>query len=135
MSQAGLQVDQFDAAASGDAKSSRRPTPSGLVARISFSALTVGIGLAVLFGVLFLAVISLRDRSLEARNSQEVIASANRLQTLVIQMESGVRGFVISNKESDLKPWRDAQRQFPGASTTLLRLTDDNPLQYQRSMA
>src|SRR5713101_2499270 len=120
MSQTGLQVEQLEQldAVTGDAESSSRPTSSGLVARISLSAFTVGVGLAVLFAVLFLAIIGLRDRSLEARNSQQVIASANQLQTLVVDMESGVRGFFISGKESDLKPWKDAQRQFPIVSAT-----------------
>jgi signal transduction histidine kinase len=135
MSQTGLQVEQFDALTGGDAQSSTRPTSSGLVARISLSAFTVGIGLAVLFAVLFLAIIGLRDRSLEARNSQQVIATANSLQTLVVDMESGVRGFFITRNESDLKPWKDAQRQFPTVSATLLRLTMDNPLQHERAMS
>jgi two-component system, sensor histidine kinase and response regulator len=135
MSQTGLQVEHFDAATGGDGQSSTRPASSGLVARISLSAFTVGIGLAVLFAVLFLAIIGLRDRSLEARNSQQVIASANQLLTLVVDMESGVRGFFISGKESDLKPWKDAQRQLPTVSATLQRLTKDNPLQHERAVS
>jgi signal transduction histidine kinase len=134
MSQVGLHGEHVDPETGGDDGSRKRPAPSGLVARISFGAFTVGVGLAVFFAVLFLAIISLRDRSLEARNSQQVIANANRLQTLVVDMENGVRGFFISGQESYLKPWKDAQKQFPQTSATLLRLTADNPLQHQRAM-
>src|SRR6478609_3898723 len=60
----------------------------GLLARIAISATIVGAGLAIVFAVLFLAVVSLRHRSVEARNSQQVIATANRVQTLVIDRDA-----------------------------------------------
>jgi signal transduction histidine kinase len=135
MSQVGLHGEHVDPETDGDEGTRKRPAPSGLVARISFGAFTVGVGLAVFFAVLFLAIISLRDRSLEARNSQQVIASANRLQTLVVDMESGVRGFFISRDAKDLAPWKAAQRQFPKASDALIRLTRDNRIQHQRAMS
>ncbi len=135
MSQNGPQGAQLGAETSEVAPVRKRPAPTGLVARISLAAFTVGIGLAVFFAILFLAIISLRDRSLEARNSQQVIASANRLQTLVVELESGVRGFFISGEKKDLAPWKEAQRNFPGAAATLLSLTKDNALQHQRAMA
>jgi signal transduction histidine kinase len=134
MSQDGHQGAQLGAETSEAAPLRKRPAPSGLVARISLAAFTVGIGLAVFFAILFLAIISLRDRSLEARNSQQVIASANRLQTLVVELESGVRGFFISGNENDLAPWKEAQRNFPNASANLLNLTTDNALQHQRAL-
>lgn len=105
---------------------------SGLVGRIAVSALAVGVGLALVFLILFLAIVGLRQRSLEARHSQQVIASANQLQTLVIDLETGLRGFVITDKEADLKPWRDAQRSYPGAMRSLIRLTNDNAVQNTR---
>ncbi|HEX6664441.1 MAG TPA: CHASE3 domain-containing protein, partial [Gaiellaceae bacterium] len=134
MSQNGPQGAQLGAETSEAAPLRKRPAPTGLVARISLAAFTVGIGLAVFFAILFLAIISLRDRSLEARNSQQVIASANRLQTLVVELESGVRGFFISGEKKDLAPYTEAQRNFPYASATLLSLTKDNALQHQRAI-
>src|SRR3954452_20431375 len=92
---------------------------SGLAARIGLSALVVGAGLAVVFLVLFLAITGLRQRSLEARHSQQVIATANQLQTLVIDLETGVRGFAITGDRSDLLPWSRAQRRYPAAIKTL----------------
>ena len=106
---------------------------SGLVARIAVSALTVGVGLALVFIVLFLAITGLRHRSLEARHSQQVIASANQLQTLVIDLETGLRGFVLTDNQRDLKPWRDARRRYPAAVANLIRLTADNPVQNGRA--
>jgi signal transduction histidine kinase len=107
---------------------------SGLVARIAFSAIAVAIGLAIVFGVLFLAIVSLHDRSLEARRSQQVIATANRLQTYVIDLETGARGFALTRDERYLDPWRSAQAQYPGAVATLLDLTKDSPVQHRRAL-
>ena len=107
----------------------------GLFARIAISATVVGAGLAIVFAVLFLAVVSLRHRSVEARNSQQVIATANRVQTLVIDLETGVRGFVITHDERYLDPWRAAQKQYPPTIATLLRLTTDNALQHRRAVS
>jgi signal transduction histidine kinase len=108
---------------------------SGLVARIAVSAVAVAVGLALVFGVLFLAITGLRERSDQARHSQQVIATANRLQTYVIDLETGLRGFIITNEERDLRPWQEAQRRYPEAIKTLLRLTEDNSVQHERALA
>jgi signal transduction histidine kinase len=108
---------------------------SGLVTRIALSAFAVGIGLAAVFAVLFLAITGLRQRSLDASHSQEVIATANQLQTLVVDLETGVRGFVITNDASYLEPWRQAQRRYPGAIKKLLSLTEKDPVQHERALS
>jgi signal transduction histidine kinase len=108
---------------------------SGLVARIAFSAIAVALGLAIVFAILFLAIVSLHQRSLEARNSQQVIATANRLQTYVIDLETGTRGFALTRDQRYLDPWRVAQARYPGAIATLLDLTRDNGLQHRRALA
>jgi signal transduction histidine kinase len=108
---------------------------SGLVTRIALSAFAVGVGLAVVFLVLFLAITGLRQRSLDARHSQQVIATANELQTRVIDLETGVRGFVLTGDESYLSPWRQAQKRYPGAMTKLLSLTKDDLGQQQRALS
>jgi signal transduction histidine kinase len=106
---------------------------SGLTVRIAVSASAVGVGLALAFAVLFLAITGLRHRSLEARHSQQVIATANQLQTLAIDLETGLRGFVITDNEIDLKPWREAQRRYPDAIANLIRLTHDDAVQNARA--
>jgi len=104
------------------------------VARIAVSACGVGIGLAVVFGILFLAITGLRQRSLEARHSQQVIATASQLQTLVIDLETGVRGFAITRNEKYLGPWRIARTRYPTATRRLVTLTKDSRVQHQRAV-
>jgi signal transduction histidine kinase len=126
-------------AAAGSEESNHQATrswrASGLVARIAFSAIAVALGLAIVFAVLLLAIVSLHQRSLEARRSQQVIATANRLQTFVIDLETGARGFALTREERYLDPWRVAQDRYPGAIATLLELTRDNGLQHRRALA
>ncbi len=110
-------------------------TRSGLAVRIALSAFAVAIGLAIVFLVMFLAITGLRHRSLEARHSQQVIATANELQTLVVDLETGVRGFVLTRDESYLKPWVVAQQRYPGAIEKLLTLTKDDSVQHKRAVA
>ena len=110
-------------------------TRSGLVVRIAVSAFVVGMGLALVFAVMFLAITGLRQRSLEARHSQQVIANANELQTLVIDLETGMRGFAITHKRSFLAPWERARKAYPEATEDLLRLTKDSRKQHARAIA
>jgi signal transduction histidine kinase len=135
MSQAAADSRTLDAASSA---SELRPRllrgGSGLLARIALSAIVVGVGLAIVFGVLFLAITTLRDRSVEAAHTQQVIATANRLQTLVIDLETSVRGFVITKNQRELDPWRRAQLQYPGETKRLLALTKDNAMQHSRAL-
>jgi signal transduction histidine kinase len=85
--------------------------------------------------VLFLAITGLRNRSNEARHSQQVIATANELQTLVIDLETGLRGFALTHQKRFLKPWNDARDRYPGKEEDLLRLTSDNAMQHARALA
>jgi signal transduction histidine kinase len=106
---------------------------SGLFARIGVWAIVVSLALGAVFAVLIFSVIGLRNRSVEARRSQEVIATANRLQTLVVDLETGLRGYVITRNDRELKPWRTALRLYPGELRSLIRLTADNPQQHARA--
>jgi signal transduction histidine kinase len=113
-------------AMSGEEEGRSRWTRSGLAGRIAASAILVGVGLALVFAVLFLAITGLRQRSLEARHSQQVLATANQLETLVVDLETGVRGFAITRDRTYLEPWRRARGRYPREVTALLRLTHDN---------
>jgi signal transduction histidine kinase len=136
MSQAGPQHAHLDAGRGGSYGQLRtRWARSGLVGRIALSAVAVATGLAIVFAVLFLAIVSLRNRSVDARHSQQVIATANQVQTLVIDLETGLRGYLITRDDRYLEPWRDAQERYPGAIATLLDLTLDDRLQHQRALS
>jgi signal transduction histidine kinase len=64
-----------------------------------------------------------------------VIATGNELQTYVIDLETGARGFAITREERFLDPWKRAQALYPGAIATLVELTKDSPMQHRRARA
>ena len=134
MSHAGPDAEAAAGAGGSNGRSRRSWADSGLLARIAFAAIAVAIGLAIVFAVLFLAIGSLHQRSLDARRSQQVIATANELQTYVIDLETGARGFALTHDERYLDPWNRAQALYPGAIATLVALTKDNVVQHRRAL-
>jgi signal transduction histidine kinase len=102
---------------------------SGLLMRIAIALGALALALALVFVVLIVAVTGLRDRSVAARHSEQVIATANALQTLVIDFETGLRGYAITGNRRYLDPWYRAQKQFPMTSEDLISLTADDPEQ------
>ena len=107
---------------------------SGLLARIALGVGGLAAGLAIVFALLLIAVVGLRHRSNEARRSQEVIATANGLQTLLIDFETGLRGFVIWKQQKYLKPWRDARTDYPKEMTKLIQLTGHDAHQHAAAL-
>lgn len=61
-----------------------------------------------------------------------VIAQANRTQKLLLDMETGTRGFLLTNDASFLKPYDDARTQMEGAFDVLAALVGESPPQVER---
>jgi signal transduction histidine kinase len=117
-----------------EARKVLRRMRSGLLPRIVISVGALAIGLAIVFAVLIVAVKELRHHSLQARRSQQVIATANGLETLVIDLETGLRGFVITNRTSSLAPWYSARQNYPKEMRMLLALTGNEPTQHAAAL-
>jgi len=100
---------------------------------MGLAAAAVAAALVTLFALLLVAILSYRDASTTARHAQQAIASANQLETLALDLETGLRGFVITNKQSSLQPWRQARAAYPPQMGELLRLASDNPAQERRA--
>src|SRR6185369_12822998 len=65
-------------------------------------------------------------------HTDEVIAQANHAQKLLIDMETGERGYLITGRPAFLEPYRDAQPQLARAFERLRALVADNPGQIAR---
>ncbi len=94
-------------------------------------------GLAALIGaafvILIVAIVNLRSQSRTERHSEEVIATANKLEKLVLDLQTGARGYVISHHGVYLKPWQNANAAFPEIAANLQRLVKSNPTQAKRA--
>ena len=80
----------------------------GLTRRMLISSGLLAVIIATAFAVLLDSVSDLRASERRARQSEEVLVEANRLERLVIDLETGQRGFIITGEERPLEPWRDS---------------------------
>ena len=106
---------------------------SGLLARIAIALGALALALALVLVVLIVAVRGLRDRSNEARHSEQVIATANALQTLVIDFETGLRGYAITRETKYLRPLERARSNYKRQVNELIQLTADDPAQQRKA--
>jgi signal transduction histidine kinase len=58
------------------------------------------------------------------RDSAQVLLAANRLERLVVDLETGQLGYVATGKEDSLSPWHAARAAFPAQAAVLLRLAE-----------
>jgi signal transduction histidine kinase len=100
---------------------------------MGLAAAAVAAALVTLFALLLVAILSYRDASNTARHAQQAIASANQLEILALDLETGLRGFIITRRQSSLKPWQEARRHYSSDVKQFLRLASDDPTQAERA--
>jgi signal transduction histidine kinase len=87
------------------------------------------------FAILLSSVADLQQAEERATKSHDVLVTANRLERLAVDLETGQRGFVITGQRRFLEPWYTARATFMGQAETLSRLVADNPDQHRRAQA
>jgi signal transduction histidine kinase len=104
-----------------------RPEPrvsGGLAPRMAVASLLLALIVAAAFTVLLREISDLRTSGRLVTHSRETNAAADRLEERVIDLETGVRGFVIARQERFLEPWKAARAAFPAEARALERLAD-----------
>jgi signal transduction histidine kinase len=86
------------------------------------------------FAVMLRAVERERDALELSRHSESVLVATGRLEQLVIDLETGERGFLLTDSERFLQPWTAAQAALPNAIRDLERLARV-PRQHERAEA
>ena len=99
--------------------------PGGLTRRVVVASAVLVVLIGGAFAVLLVALESMRDSGALARHSRVELSAANRLEKLVVDVETGQRGFVITHEPRFLAPWRVARSAFPVAGRRLLSLAAD----------
>ena len=107
-----------------DAHSFRR-----ILARNVTLPLVIGLVSSAVFVGLILHQISVSN---SADHSNYVLARTNRIEKLMIDAETGLRGFVITGKDSFLEPHNNAVIMMPERLKELRDLVSDNPQQVRR---
>ena len=88
--------------------------------------------LLLLGGLLSLGILELVRSARWVDHTDQVIAAANHLQTLMIDEETGIRGFLLSHDPVSLEPWNVAGAQVDGNFDRLAELVRDNQAQADR---
>jgi signal transduction histidine kinase len=90
---------------------------------------------ALVFAVLVLASSNLRSATKREARSKDVTAATLQLEKLVLDVETALRGFVITGKDRFLQPYLEARQRLPGSFATLDRLSADSLAQHRRANA
>jgi signal transduction histidine kinase len=84
------------------------------------------------FAFLLLAIAELRESAGLSRHAGDELIAADAVEKVVVDLETGVRGYVLTGQERFLEPWNDARAVFPSQAATLGRLANDNPDEARR---
>jgi CHASE3 domain sensor protein/GAF domain-containing protein len=90
-------------------------------------ALIIGAG----FAIVLVMSSEVRDSARLATHSRQELTRADGVEKLVIDLETGQRGFVITRQKRFLEPWRAARAVLPKEFRELVRFAD-NPEQARR---
>ena len=94
----------------------------GLIARMVLASGLLALLVGGAFAVLLLALEDERQATDLSRHSERVLVAARTLEQLVIDLETGERGFLLTDDERFLGPWDSAQAALPDATGELERL-------------
>ncbi len=64
-------------------------------------------------------------------HTREVIATAEKIVSAAVNMETGARGFLLAGEEEFLEPYKSGNKEFKALVTSLSKTVDDNPAQVQ----
>lgn len=97
----------------------KRRRRSGLVPRIFVTSVLIGVLLAAVFAALLITISSRRTAVNAAQRSAAVLTTSFDLQTLVLDSETGIRGYLLTHEPVFLQPYDVAVKDLPGALSGL----------------
>ena len=103
-----------------------------LTIRSIVATLLVGIVIVGGFAGLALAISSLRSVELSDARTAQVLTTADTLERRAIDLETGLRGYLLSGNSSFLAPYETAKNSYPRLAKQLLTLTTGDPASQQR---
>ncbi len=108
--------------ATGTSGVRHRREDRSLTRRLAGVSALLSIVIGAGFFLLALAIDALRDSENRANHALEVLVAANRLERLVIDVETAQRGFIITGERSFLQPWREARAAYADQAAALEHL-------------
>jgi signal transduction histidine kinase len=91
----------------------------GLAARIAIGGVVVALVFVVQLIVSFHSLRSIEGHTRDEQRASQGVVAAITIEKLVLDLETGERGFIVTGKERFLQPWQQAQRELPQQSAVL----------------
>jgi signal transduction histidine kinase len=110
----------------------RRRSPS-IRRRLLLASGVLAVVVALAFFALVQALMTLGAATDQERHAREVTGAALALQTLVVDLEIGIRRYVITRDEVFLEPWASARGRLPMQLDRFLELAQRDEAQRQRA--
>jgi signal transduction histidine kinase len=110
----------MSAVAQPDAAGAASRLWTGLSGRMILASGLLMLILVAPFGVLLVTIEDLRATERTVRDSESFLDTANELERLVVDLETGVRGFVITGSDQFLQPWNTARADLPAKVDALV---------------
>jgi signal transduction histidine kinase/DNA-binding response OmpR family regulator len=103
---------------SGTGGDSSRSLTRIVIGLFSATALLLG----GVFVVLLVSVVNLRDDDNDARKSSDILLQSFVVERSVVDMETGLRGFLLTHQRGFLEPYTQARDRLPPELASLYRL-------------
>jgi signal transduction histidine kinase/DNA-binding response OmpR family regulator/CHASE3 domain sensor protein len=101
--------------------------------RILSRNVAMPLGMGVLSALVFVAIIAYLISVLSwVEHSEQVIGKANGVSRMAADMESSMRGYLLSGSQEFLDPYTQAKPKLAAELDALARMVDDNPVQLDR---
>jgi signal transduction histidine kinase len=94
----------------------------GLGPRMTLASAAIALVVALVFTAMLLSIHSQQDAAGAGRDARRTIDDATRIKIDVLDIETGLRGFLIRRTDTFLTPLRAAQRRLP---TDIVKLRDE----------
>lgn len=116
-----------------DAVSSPGEHTPGLLRSLLIQVIVLPLALTAILAVIFLtSTVSLLNTSKRIEHTDRVIDQAHLVQMLLVGMENGLRGYLITGLTSFLEPYKSANGAIDTSLNELARLVADEPVQTKR---
>ena len=104
-----------------------------LARRMWLASVTLALIVVAAFAALIFAVTAQREATAREARSADVTAASLRLEKLVVDMETGLRGLTLTGEKIFLEPYTLAINALPARLTALQSLVADDPVQRRRA--
>jgi signal transduction histidine kinase len=109
--------------------------PVSLQTRLIAASAVLALLVIGVFVALVLAASAARTATNEEARSKNVTTSALQLQKLVLDLETGLRGYVLTGNTDFLQPYTTAKGQLKPVKGTFLTVTEGEPKQHAKARA